>query len=756
MAKESFFDIAEVLGCPKTIDAVRQTLSNLPPANRWLLILDNADDPTRDYQTYLPSGNRGSIMITSRNPQCGHLAKSGGHEELDNLEEPECIQLLRRTARLCEVSHDTEEYGLSMSLVRQLGHHTLAILHAASYIATTHGSISDYLDFLRTNRQRLLEKPRSQGKSRYDTVYATFGASIEFLEQVESGSLEETRKDSLQLLQILSIFHYMSVPLDILVDAWQGAKEALASPSKWEQYSHVLTAWHVAQLPDFVKAEGENEVKFRITEAVARLESLALVRTDTSARAGKSVSMHPLVHNWASDRQGEEEKKHSLRMTECVVALSQFAFQDWRPYYHQFATHLKLMVESDAELVDNAARSRHILQACVQIAWACHWVGLDRDMYEFTESIFQRLDLGDQEPTDELRELYRVCAIAVDREGSHSTQALKVFEAIERLDEKTRGENDLGRLKNLRDLGSAYLRNSKTSQAVVLLEKVVITYETLGQEHKDLLAAQNDLAVALTQDGQREQTILLLEKVVQLGERLLPADNPNRIISLRELAVAYLRDQQIEEATSRLEEVARLQVGTHGEEHSETATTQNLLASAYKRAGRVPEATALYERVVNTRTLVLGRDHPDVLMSQNCLARLYLDAGRIQDTIGIFEKIGNLDVSTTDSTDRMKLIPKDVLPEEYAETEKISEAISILEIAGDIRKARLEEKDPEGMGIRRVFVRGALEAGMISHALLILEQVVEVKGLMYEFSSNPVLDRRFGPARSLGARISSV
>lgn len=34
----------------------------------WLLIIDNADDPDIDATRYFPGGERGTILLTTRNP----------------------------------------------------------------------------------------------------------------------------------------------------------------------------------------------------------------------------------------------------------------------------------------------------------------------------------------------------------------------------------------------------------------------------------------------------------------------------------------------------------------------------------------------------------------------------------------------------------------------------------------------------------------------------------------------------------------
>lgn len=601
-AVEKFSEIAETLKCPKSVDGVKKTLSNLSTIQRWILILDNADDLHGNYDQYIPSGNRGAILITSRDRRCAHLGTAEGHEELDKLEKADSIKLLQKVARLSDASQGTEDEAAA--LTKHLDYHALAILQAGAYIFNKQCGIVDYLGDLRKNRPGVLGKSSLiHMESRYKTVYATIEASMVFLEPSDAEESEQTRIDAFQLLRVLSTFHYENVPLCVLVDACQGVKKALKTPEPRETHSNVLTAWHVEQAPEFVM-RGDDDVGERIDEAVERLKSLALVRVNSSEHAWKSVSMHRLVHSWAGDRQNDQERNDALRMTECIVALSHYALRSWNPYYYQFVPHLKLLVESDEELVESAAQSRCMLQTCVQIAWMYYRMGLSKDTYEFTSRLVQRLGLEYQEPTAEFRGLYRVFGMALNNEGSRPIQALRILQAIANLDEKTLDANDPARLNNLGSLGNAHRMRAQTKNAVVVLRKVVEAQKELGKEHKSLLMAQHDLAAALSDDGQNKEAIMLLENVVEIEQRLFPEDKPERLASQHSLAVAYLKDERVEEATPLLEEVARIEAESRGEEHPSTMRT---LADAYKRAGRSEDAMALYERLSNAQTLPTRR-----------------------------------------------------------------------------------------------------------------------------------------------------
>jgi tetratricopeptide (TPR) repeat protein len=573
--------------------------------------------------------------MTSRNPHCGYAYGTFGHVELDGLDEDGCIELLRKSAQLPDMPPHSKSDA--RSLVKTLGHHTLAILHAGTYIAQSGHSISKYAEFLNTSRQRLLgESKMGQSQARYKTVYATIQASMEFLESQDIDGIENDKRDAIQLLELLSMLHYESAPLyDIITDAWHGAQNARTTPKEWELDSGFLTAWHAAQAPDMVKTE-KDETEMRISEAVARLESLALVRRDRSAREWRSVSMHPLVHTWARDRQSQQDQKATLRMSECAVVLAHYYKDGWSPYYGQFRPHLIRLIDLDVDLVVDGARSRCILQVCVAMTRILDWIGFGVNAYNLSNQIFQELKLDNKEPTEDLREVYFLAARAKEDSG-RPEEAVALSEAVKRLDEKSRPENDRLRLRNLRILGDAYQTNGQIKQAVALLEEVVQALEQFGEEDGDLLLSKYSLAYALDQDRRYPEAIELVETVVSIRSRLLQRNDPNRLSSEQLLGVAYLHNRQLAEATRTLEDVAQRYAQTFGEENLHTAYARAPLAEAYKKTGRLLEAIQLQERVVSVIKSQLHETRPDLLTSQHNLASVLLEAGRITEAIHILE-----------------------------------------------------------------------------------------------------------------------
>jgi hypothetical protein len=96
LAETGFLDIASRLHIQaQTLDDARQGLANIQQP--WLLVLDNADDPHINYQSYFPTGLLGVIILTSRNDEC-HRYTTEKYITLDGLAEAEARELLLRAA----------------------------------------------------------------------------------------------------------------------------------------------------------------------------------------------------------------------------------------------------------------------------------------------------------------------------------------------------------------------------------------------------------------------------------------------------------------------------------------------------------------------------------------------------------------------------------------------------------------------------------------------------------------------------------
>jgi hypothetical protein len=141
MAESRFLDIAKRVGaCVETLQQARQIVANL--RRRWILVLDNADDLQTDYQRYIPSGGFGTVILTSRNPEC-RLYSTIGTLQVEGLDEVDAQHLLSKAAEISSEQR-TRQKDDARGVADLLGSHPLALIQAGAYVARGHCTLSQH------------------------------------------------------------------------------------------------------------------------------------------------------------------------------------------------------------------------------------------------------------------------------------------------------------------------------------------------------------------------------------------------------------------------------------------------------------------------------------------------------------------------------------------------------------------------------------------------------------------------------------
>jgi MinD-like ATPase involved in chromosome partitioning or flagellar assembly len=138
-------------------------------AGRWLLIYDNATDPTQ-LRPFLPSGTSGHVLITSRNQAWAQQALP---LEVDVFSEQESVEHLTRTVP----GLSDQDAGQIADLV---GHLPLAVESAGAWLASTGHPVSQYIDRLRNQITEVLVTPPADYPV---SVAATWNIAMEDLER---------------------------------------------------------------------------------------------------------------------------------------------------------------------------------------------------------------------------------------------------------------------------------------------------------------------------------------------------------------------------------------------------------------------------------------------------------------------------------------------------------------------------------------------------------------------------------------------
>jgi tetratricopeptide (TPR) repeat protein len=735
-AKSDLLIVAEMLG--QRVESVEEACRQLANTQmRSLLILDNADDPSFDYNAYTPSSMQGIILMTSRCSECYKFHRDA-QETLGDLNLADCSELLLKVAGIPQDQWKAQT-EVAEKTVRLLQSHTLALIQAGAYVAGGYCKLEDYPKEFEQQRKRLLEFSPSQAQSRYQHVYATFEASAAVLSA-----------HAVELLGVMSMLNHTSLPKSIFERAWGGAQQIgttgsvaiaeveLGNLSAWnvsQLYSvtdmtgnetglDVLNEWHTSQLPAFVNAKGNRWDAYYLNAAIALLSSLSLI-TATAQGGGSALSIHPLVHAWARDRQLEKAREANWLSAGCVITLAARGLR-WRTQVeHAVQTHIQSWVD-ERTIIHTLCSMRNVLA----LVWSCSWMLVqmrdDARLHIVLGAVFQAVGLNPTRPEGSFVPLYHLWAQSHCFNGNWKA-AVALMEGVVQIQQESLDARDRNRLSAEHLLGIAYGACGQIEKAVELLEYVAVREEVLARDHPERLASQHEVAVAYLADRQVKRAVALLEQVVAVKEEVLARAHPDRLASQHELASAYLKDRQVKRAIALLEHVIAVEEEVLARDHPDRLASQHVLAVAYLEDRQVKRAVALLEQVVAVKEEVLARDHPDRLSSQHVLAGAYLEDRQVKRTVALLECVVAVkeEVLARDHPDR--LASQHELARAYLADRQVKRAVALLEHVVAVREEMLARDHPDRLVSQHVLAQAYLADRQFKKAVALLEHVVAVR-----------------------------
>ncbi|TVY67461.1 Protein SERAC1, partial [Lachnellula suecica] len=274
MAEEGFMSIARTCKQEANMDSVKDWLSG---KDDWLLIIDNADDPNLDISKFFPLGTKGTLLITTRNPDFQRYA-SAGSCRVDEMSPGDATNLLLKTAALQNIQDKEKE--TAEKVVKTLGYLALAIIQAGAVI-----------------RQRWSESSIDYQRS----VYTTWEISIKMMEN----NKEAHARFALELLQRFCFMHYDGISESMfeavhyhttLFDEKKMLSQTLLMqlmPSKWDP--------------------------LLMGKALGLLVAFSLITVDEKTRR---ISIHPLVHEWSRARMSDQERVQAWKTSVLTLSMA--------------------------------------------------------------------------------------------------------------------------------------------------------------------------------------------------------------------------------------------------------------------------------------------------------------------------------------------------------------------------------------------------------------------------------------------------
>ncbi|KAI0478457.1 hypothetical protein GGR56DRAFT_630397 [Xylariaceae sp. FL0804] len=660
--------VDEIGKAARSMDEALRRLSMVK--EQWLLILDNADDITANYHAFLPPGQNGFVIITSRNPDC-HRHQTIGFQQLTGLDDPSASELLLNAAGVHEAKWESQMVH-AKAVTQLLCGHPLALLQAGAYIERF-CSVAEYPSIFRSRPQQQMGFGVVQGQSRFAHVQGTFDVSVDALERIG----DQTAQDSKDLLTLLSMLHFSSLPLDVFKSASAGT---LITGAETEFLGGITPAM-LAATPKIFRSEdglwGNNDLQ----TAISTLRSLALISVGTW-HGLKTLSMHPLVHKWAQSRfAGNDTGDIDPRWLTAGTFLSLVSrgSDRWDWWMMDLRSHLRAFINKtppDGHCKESPLATASILYQCARLL---HHERDYRLVGVVLDRVFAILGVDEQDPVLGLLPLYdlkasseeasdrhvvakahcRRCeyftsryAFAIDSlTGNLETVKTELGDVIlkrkAKFDERdpvlVDAQQELARVLLLLDV--------EFDRAITLFEQVVKARDATLRLHDPIrLNTRLELARAYLKSSRRsghrlhrEKAIEILKGVISQEEAILAEDDRQRLSTLHGLAKAYLDDDQIVDARKLLLDAFTLQSGTlHVEDamrvlrdavrHQELRSSkphlgplpayQSGLASSLLGHGDTEAARELAKIVYQERQRILPVGHQDIRASEELMAKI--------------------------------------------------------------------------------------------------------------------------------------
>ena len=300
-AQQGFLAIARACETKEDPEAIRQWLSNAQEP--WLLIIDNADDPSMDISKFFPAGNRGSILVTTRNPDCRIHATVGSYE-FGEMDPEEAVTLFLRAAGVEDTTAEIVRKEAAV-VAKTLGCLALAIVQAGAYVRQGLCSIGEYCDIYSHRRESLLRyRPVQAGSDYKFSVYTTWEVSVEAIKRMSG----ETSDNAIELVRILCFLHYDGITEDIFEHAWKNSRKGGDLSKNISGLFYIHPQERLAEWDPIL-----------IREAEVLLASFSLIKIDAT---GRRISMHPLVHMWTRDCLLEDLQRHYWAAASYTLASS--------------------------------------------------------------------------------------------------------------------------------------------------------------------------------------------------------------------------------------------------------------------------------------------------------------------------------------------------------------------------------------------------------------------------------------------------
>ncbi|MGD1222263.1 FxSxx-COOH system tetratricopeptide repeat protein [Streptomyces krungchingensis] len=568
--------------------AVRDSLRRGDPYERWLVILDGADEPDQIWDL-VPNGP-GHVLITSRNADWSE--HNSRLLEVPVYDRDESVAFIRRRApRLTDTGAD--------QLAEALEDLPLLLDQTAGWLNDTDLSVEEYVALLEGGLDESVVRISDDFPMAFETAWS-----------ILLNKLRDTVPESVELLRLCTFFAPGFTPVRLLKEMpYDGLPPTLAGvlrdPLLWNKAINQLRQYSVVRLESH-ESDGDE------------------------ASFGESLYLHRMVHQIVHrDMPGHVRREYADVARRALAAADPGQPTDtraWRGYaeivpHLTYADVLQSKDPAVQTLVFNCLRYMYFsgeYDAGVSLgrraldAWRRLLTENDPEIWELTHHYANLLRaVGDYQRTEALSR-----SAVTHLEAEHGAQDLVTLRAAS------------GLAADLRGL-------ARYDEALELSRRLVEAYrELLGEQHSRTLSAQNNWGVSLRLLGRYEEALDIDRRTMEERRVLLRGRHPWTLSS----ELSFATDLRLLGRYAEADSVQVRNVREHGvvmgPESPQALQAEHNLALCHSCRGDRATAGVLLARVLERGERVLGETHPLTLIftgSMGCFAREHGDIDQARE-----------------------------------------------------------------------------------------------------------------------------
>jgi tetratricopeptide (TPR) repeat protein len=580
-------EVAEALaGQGNPADLLWRFLSDLP---KWLLILDNADDPSvltisganaAGGAGWLRSSVTGLILVTSRDSKPQSWGRHAEVHTVKWLDEADGTQVLM------DLAPDAGPLKDAAVLSQRLGGLPLALHHAGSQLAAPFAAIHTFAGYTQA-------------------LDARFGYLMSMGEANSRAIVTRTWELSLDAL------------------AAQGKPQArpLLRGLSWLAPAVLIPP----QLLDLtILARNCQCDEEEAADGLAALASVGLITlTPSSAGTRPAMTIHPLVSETSRSYLHDDDRTQSARIAVALVGatadrLREDSHDDWLVWV-QIVPHLNALYSHGVgALADDDLTA--LANATAKAASAFVWAGYYTASQALAETALTQVTrLGADHPA--VLSLRFQAAGALRSSGAYAAAEHEYRELLPTM-ERVLDPDHPDTVSTRFELSRTLAQQGYYQQAEHEYRELLPTMERVfGPDHLNTLAARQEIARMIAQQGHPRKAEHEYRELLTDRLRILGPNHPSTLTTRYEIARMIAGQGHCRKAEHEYRELLTDRLGILGPDHPSTLTTRYEIARMIAGRGRYRKARREFRNVLADELRILGPDHPHTLTTRHEIAQ---------------------------------------------------------------------------------------------------------------------------------------